>query len=161
MIFNNKLKLIILCFFGFNVPHILAQSNSEPTNEKRLMASMTQITSALSIQRGINSDVACAAKKYDPISIDEYVNFIASMDEKKDKRIRSKSEKDEMRKMLLGLVDMNIPGKGVMWQATYDLMLKNTKNFSNISGEALCDSLNSSAIGLYQKSMDNLKLIKQ
>lgn len=158
---NNKLKLSFFCLIIFNFPYVLAQSNNDLANTKRLMTSMTQITSALGIQRGINNDAACAGKKYDPISINEYVNFIASMDEKKDKKIKSKAEKDEFRKMLLELVDMNIPGKGVMWQATYELMVKNTRNASPISGEALCDSLNGNAVSLFQKAMDNLKLMKQ
>jgi len=121
---------------------------------------MAQIANALSIQRGINNDAACAGKKYDPISLDEYVNFIANMDEKKDKKIKSKAEKDELKKMIVGMVDMNIPDKGIMWQATYELMKKNTRNISPVSGEILCDSLNGSAVNLFQKAMDNLRLLK-
>ena len=65
-----------------------------------------------------------------------------------------------MKKMISGLINVNIPGKGLMWQETYNMMIKNTKNASPISGEALCDSLNGNAVSLFQKSMDNLRLMK-
>lgn len=156
----NKLKNILACSLIFNSCLVFAQSNNAPDNDKRLMTSMTQLTAALSIQHGIANDNACKGKKYNPISLDEYVDFIASKDEKDGKNPKTKSEKDEMKKMIGGLINVNIPGKGLMWQETYNMMIKNTKNVSPLSGEALCDSLNGNAVSLFQKSMDNLRLMK-
>ena len=75
-----KLKNILACSLIFNSCLVFAQSNNAPDNDKRLMTSMTQLTAALSIQHGIANDNACKGKKYNPISLDEYVDFIASKD---------------------------------------------------------------------------------
>lgn len=55
---------------------------------------------------------------------------------------------------------MDIPGKGIMWKTTYEMLLQINKNNLQISSSALCDSLNENANGLFGKAMDNLKLIK-
>ena len=159
MIIYN-LKNILAFSLIFNPCLVFAQSNNAPDNDKRLMTSMTQLTAALSIQHGIANDNACKGKKYNPIPLDEYVDFIASKVEKEGKNPKSKSEKDEMKKMINRLIKVNIPGKGLMWQETYNMMIKDTKNALPISGEALCDSLNGNAVSLFQKSMDNLRLMK-
>jgi hypothetical protein len=156
----NKFKIILACILIFNLSFVFSQSNNEPDNDKRLITSMTQLTAALSIQHGISNDIACKGKKYSPLPVNDYVDFIASKDEKDSKKSKSKSEKDEMVRMLGGLIYANIPGKGLMWQETYNAMIKNTKNVSPISGEALCDSLNGNAVSLFQKAMDNLRLMK-
>jgi hypothetical protein len=33
---------------------------------------------------------------------------------------------EAMKKMISGLINVNIPGKGLMWQETYNMMIKNT-----------------------------------
>ena len=156
----NKLKTILTCILIFNSSLVLSQSINAPDNDRRLITSMTQLAAALSIQHGISNDIACKGKKYSPLPVNDYVDFISSKDEKDGKKLKSKSEKDEMVRMLNGLINANIPGKGLMWQETYNVMIKNTKNASPISGEALCDSLNGNAVSLFQKAMDNLMLMK-
>ena len=155
-----KLKNILVFSLIFNSFLVFAQSNNAPDNDKRLMTSMSQLAAALSIQQGIANDNACKGKKYNPISLDEYVDLITSKDEKDGKTPKTKSEKDDMKKMINGMINVSIPGKGLVWQETYNMMVKNTQNISPLSGEAMCDSLNGNAIGLFQKSMDNLRLMK-
>lgn len=156
----NKLKKILAFSLIFNCYSVLAQTNNGPDNDKRLITSMMQLTAALSIQHGIANDPVCKGKKYNPISVDDYVDFLSKKDEKDGRKPQSKSEIDEMKKMINGLINVSIPGKGVVWQDTYNMMIKNTKNAFPISGDALCESLNGNAISLFQKAMDNLRLMK-
>ena len=159
MIIYN-LKNILAFSLIFNSFLVFAQSNNAPDNDKRLMTSMSQLAAALSIQQGLANDNACKGKKYNPISLDDYIDLITSKDDKDGKTQKTKSEKDEMKKKFNGMINVSIPGKGLMWQETYNIMVKNTQNLSPISGEALCDSLNGNAVSLFQKSMDNLRLMK-
>ena len=157
---NNKLNIILAAGLIFNYGLVFAQSSGGPDNNQRFTTSMTQITAALSIQHGITNDPNCKGKKYTSITVDDYVDFIAAKDEKDGKSPKTKAEKDELMKTIGNVININIPGKGPIWRETYNLMMKNIINYSQLYGEALCDSLNGTANSLYQKSMDNLRLMK-
>lgn len=93
----KKFQILIFPFiFVFNLSPAAAQSS----NDKRLMTSMTQVTTALSIQRGIKNDSSCSNKNYKSIPLDDYVNLVASIDEKENKKTATKAEKEEIKKVI-------------------------------------------------------------
>ena len=157
---NNKLNIILAAGLILNYGLVFAQSSGGPDNNQRFITSMTQITTALSIQHGMTNDPNCKRKKYTSITVDDYVDLIAAKDEKDGKNAKTKAEKDELMKTIGNVININIPGKGPLWRETYNSTLKYRIDYSQLSGEALCDSLNGTANSLYQKSMDNLRLMK-
>lgn len=159
MIKNIKLKFLFFCCI-FNSYVALAQSKVDSDVDRRIISSVSQLTGALSIQRGLSKDPNCSKIKYSALPLDIYIGQLVLLNNSKDKKSVSKSDIDELKKSIEAMINVEVPGKGIMWKMTYDSMLVNSKNTLKLSGEVLCNALNDSALNLFQKSIDNIKLIK-
>jgi phenolic acid decarboxylase len=140
---------------------VYAQARAEPTESERIMRSMIQLQAALSLKKGLSEDPNCSKNKYPSISIDDYINLMIKMEEKDGKKSSATPSKlAETKDMLTQMVDVQIPNQGVAWKVHYESMNKAISSSSKVSGDQLCNAVNTASEGLFQKSMDNLRLIK-
>lgn len=156
---NKIFKTIAICILGFHSVVTLAQTDRGPSNDERIMTSTAQLATAISVQRGLANDTRCSQKKYKPISVEKYTELIFTLEEKRVKKAISLAEREKMKEALAKLTEIEIPGKGVMWQVTYEMLVQMRTDLLSTSAEEFCDSLNSHAINLYNKAIDNLKLL--
>jgi hypothetical protein len=150
----------LFCIFIVSSLTAVAQPKVDSDTDKRIISSISQLTGALSIQRGLSNDPNCSKKKYNPLPLDDFVSQLASLNISKNFKSPSKSEINDLKKSLTNALNVEVPGRGVMWKVMYDTMSETIKITLKVSGEELCNALNDSALSLFGKSIDNIKLIK-
>lgn len=150
-----------------NVAYIVAVSflaiksfAAEPTNVERLQKANTLVISAFMINFELQQDANCKSKKYNDFDWNDWINnFPINSGSEKSKMDALKSLKETvevMKKTKAPNSDKTIS------QFTYinmkDSLIKQNNQLG--SRESYCDQVYSAAEGLFQKSKDNIKLLK-
>jgi hypothetical protein len=159
-----KTNFIYIAFFIFfcvlTGKSSFSQTTSEPTSNDRFAKAFIQLTGALSLKKGLSEDVKCSAKKYNQLPIDNFIDLLIKLDDKNNSARPTPEKIQEMKLMILKTIDVQIPNQGVSWRVNYNIMSQAITASSKLNGLGLCDAINEASEGLFQKSLDNLRLIK-
>jgi hypothetical protein len=154
----NKAQVFIGMFFILYSSLTISQTKVELTESEKIMRSMTQLTGALSLNKGLKEDKLCSKINFNPIPIDQYINAFIELEKKDGKASTATPEKlSEIKDMLTKLPYAQIPNQGIMWKAQYDSFTKEVISRSNLSGDSLCNYVNNASNNLFKRSMDTLK----
>lgn len=139
----------------------LSNAIAEPTSDERIMKSIGQILGSVSLKDGLANDPMCKGKTYRKFSLNEFVQAVAQ----KDKKVAGDKEnfQAQIASVIADAIKEKLPNGKTVGQSTYDTMvlnIKNTLKAQNGQNGNYCDSVNEASEGLYQKAIDNIKLIQ-
>lgn len=154
-------KLLKNLFIFFIVVFAASQATaSEPTEDERIAKAIQQIITSLLIKYELDSDINCQTKKYADFNLNEFVDSFPKIN-------MLESEKSKMIKTIKDAADkikITKPQNSdkTISQITYlgmkDAFIKANAQIGN--GANYCDQLYTAAGNIFQKSKDNLKLMK-
>jgi len=152
---NLALLLMVIVFSGISN----AQTNSEPVTGDRVTNALMQLIASSAVKEGLIKEQSCNKKEFPKINLEAFVSLLAQ----KDKNI-SNEEKGKFLTQLNGTIaeslKAKLPDGKTVGQMNYEVMAQNVRNMQkSMSGVDFCETLNKSAEGLYQKAMDNIRLI--
>jgi hypothetical protein len=159
----DNMKKIILIFYGVLLFSLTtyAQTNSGPSSDERIGKSIMQLVAVASLKDGLVNDSLCKVKGYPKLTFVEFVNLLAE----KDKSVGG-AAKEKFLSQISGMISdatkAKLPDGKIVGQMNYDLMVQNVKNMQRSlpsQGNNYCDAVNEAADGLYQKALDNIRLL--
>ncbi len=134
--------------------------SAEPNGTDRLKSAVTQVITAFAIKDGLDKDSYCRSKKYAEFSWNEWAESFP-------KNSGTESQKAEMLKSIKAAADVLKSTKAPNVDATLAevayLNMKDLYTKLNIhlgNNENICDQLYDNAKNIFQKSKDNIKLMK-
>jgi hypothetical protein len=138
-----------------------AQNTAAPSDDDRIGKAIMQLVAVASLKEGLGNDSSCKANKYSKLTFEEFVNLLAQ----KDKSVGG-SEKEKFINQISGVISdaikAKLPDGKLVGQMNYDVMVQNVKNMQRSlpsQGNNYCDAVNQAADGLYQKALDNIRLL--
>ena len=152
-------NLVVFCAVTLSLSIAQGQQRSEPTGDDRVAQSMSQLSAALIVKRGLAEDKECTSNKYEDIDLGDYISLVMKVDG--DASSNKKSKIDGLAKMLDQAINAKLPDGRIVWKANYELIRKNMTNKAQTLGQSsvsICDALNNAAESLYSKSKDNVRL---
>jgi hypothetical protein len=156
-----KKLIVIFCSVLLFSLATYAQTNSGPSSDDRIGKAIMQLVAVASLKDGLLNDSLCKAKGYPKLTFVEFVNLLAE----KDKSIGG-AAKEKFLNQISGVISdatkAKLPDGKIVGQMNYDLMVQNVKNMQKSllgQGNNYCDSVNEAADGLYQKALDNIRLL--
>lgn len=136
-----------------------AQANSGSASGDRFTNALTQLVGATSIKEGLSKDQSCSKKEFSKVNLEAFVSLMGE----KDKNF-SNEEQTKFLNQLKGTIDESLKAKlpdgKTIGQMNYEAIAQSIRNMQkSMSGVDFCETVNKTAEGLYQKAMDNIRLI--
>jgi len=138
------------------VTYALAQ---EPTKNERILRAFIQLTSAISIKKGLDNDVSCKGKTYKDFNLDEALDIIPDSEFKDDsERLKMKTE---MFSQFTTVLETKLPNGRPMYEQAYQQALAAFRQGGVIPNakDGHCDVMYQTARNVFQNAKNNLRLL--
>jgi len=133
---------------------------AEPSGQQRFAQSMFQVAGAFGVAKALSEDPACVGKRYPAFDADKWANSIPETS-------GQKTDREGIKSSLQGLIDVYYENKSdsgeLLYVTVYNAQVAAIRKMLGNGGpkDAHCDLAYEMAKGMYQKSLDNLRLIPQ